>query len=65
MQRFFIEGAARFVAHQAASGSRRVSPELLEAEQLCVQAAGQRKWRLPLYQAIMRPSLRRRLGAPR
>jgi ATP-binding cassette subfamily B protein len=53
-QRFFIEGAARFIAHQAASGSRRESPELLEAEQACVAAAGRRKWRLPLYQAIVR-----------
>ncbi len=53
-QQFFIEGAARYVAHQAASGSRRASPELLEAETLCVQSAGQRKWRLPLYQAIVR-----------
>ena len=53
-QRFFIEGAARFVAHQAASGNRRESPELVEAEQLCVREAGQQKWRLPLYQAVVR-----------
>src|SRR5215212_3914363 len=53
-QQFFIEGAARFIAHQAARGSKRQAPELVEAEQVCVQAAGQRKWRLPLYQAIVR-----------
>jgi ABC-type multidrug transport system fused ATPase/permease subunit len=53
-QRFFIEGAARFVAHQSAAGPRRESPELLEAEQACVEAAGRRKWRLPLYQAVVR-----------
>ena len=53
-QQFFIEGAARFVAHQAARGPRRQAVELIEAEQACTQAAGQRKWRLPLYQAIVR-----------
>ena len=53
-QRFFMEGAARFISHQAATGNRRESPELLEAEQTCVEAASQRKWRLPLYQAVVR-----------
>jgi ATP-binding cassette subfamily B protein len=53
-QRFFVEGAARFIAHQAASGSRRESPELLEAERICVSAASQQKWRLPLYEAVVR-----------
>ena len=53
-QRFFVEGAARYVAHQAANRSRRESPELLEAEHRCIETAGQRKWRLPLYQAIVR-----------
>ena len=53
-QRFFIDGAARFIAHQTASGSRREPPELLEAGRTCFDAAGRRKWRLPLYQAIVR-----------
>jgi ABC-type multidrug transport system fused ATPase/permease subunit len=53
-QRFFIEGAARFIAHQSVSGSQRDSPELLEAERACIDAAGRRKWRLPLYQAVVR-----------
>jgi ATP-binding cassette, subfamily B, bacterial len=53
-QRFFTEGAARFIAHQAASGSRHQPPELLEAERTCVDAASQQKWRLPLYQAVVR-----------
>ena len=53
-QRFFVEGAARFIAHQATSGSHRESPELLEAERACVEAASRRKWRLPLYQAVVR-----------
>ena len=53
-QRFLIDGAARYVEHQAAYGSRRESPELLEAERTCVDAASRRKWRLPLYQAVVR-----------
>lgn len=53
-QKFFIEGAARFVAHQAAHGTRKAPPELLEAEQLCREVGARTKWRLPLYQAIMR-----------
>jgi ABC-type multidrug transport system fused ATPase/permease subunit len=53
-QRFFVEGAARFIAHQAAYGSRREAPELVEAERLCTEIARGRKWRLPLYQAIVR-----------
>jgi ABC-type multidrug transport system fused ATPase/permease subunit len=53
-QEFFIQGAARFIAHQAERGRAHESPELVEAEHLCVQAASQRKWRLPLYQAIVR-----------
>ena len=46
--------AARYVAHQAANRSRRDSPELLEAEHRCVETASQRKWRLPLYEAMVR-----------
>jgi ABC-type multidrug transport system fused ATPase/permease subunit len=53
-QRFFMEGAARHVAHQAAHGTQRETPELVEADRVCVEAAGRRKWRLPLYQAVMR-----------
>jgi ATP-binding cassette subfamily B protein len=53
-QQFFIEGAARFIAHRAAGGSGHAAPELLEARHTCVEAASQRKWRLPLYQAIVR-----------
>ena len=53
-QRFFIEGAARYISHQVASGSGRGSPELAEAEQACVESASRRKWRLPLYQAVVR-----------
>ncbi|MGE3267371.1 MAG: ABC transporter ATP-binding protein [Chloroflexota bacterium] len=53
-QRYFIEGAARFVAHQAAHGPRRVPPELVQMEQVCVEEARRNKWRLPLYQSIVR-----------
>ena len=53
-QRFFIEGAARYIAHQVSSGPRTASPELVEAERACIDAAGRRKWRLPLYQAVLR-----------
>ncbi|MCC7372055.1 MAG: ABC transporter ATP-binding protein [Chloroflexi bacterium] len=53
-QRFFIEGAARFIAHQAAHGPRHAPPELLAAEQHCVETASRNKWRLPVYQAVVR-----------
>jgi subfamily B ATP-binding cassette protein MsbA len=53
-QQFFVEGAARFIAHRAAGRSGDEAPELLEARHACVEAASQRKWRLPLYQAIVR-----------
>lgn len=52
-QRFFIEGAGRYVAHRAAHGGTAATPELAAAEQLCVETAERRKWRLPLYQAVM------------
>jgi len=53
-QRFFIEGAARFVAHRALHGGQSRPAELAEAIQQCTEAAAGRKWRLPLYDAIVR-----------
>ena len=65
-QQFFVEGAARFVAHQAAHGTSKgkAPPELLEAENLCREAGARTAWRLPLYQAVVRgPSAVGDLGA--
>src|SRR3954447_1765806 len=53
-QSFFVDGAARFLAHQAVHGGSSQPPELAEAERLCLETAGRRKWRLPVYQAMVR-----------
>jgi len=51
-QRFFIEGAARYVAHRAAHSRWSTTPEIV-AEQFCTESAARRKWRLPLYQSVV------------
>jgi ABC-type multidrug transport system fused ATPase/permease subunit len=53
-QRFFIDGAARYLAHQAVHGGMSEPPELAGAQRLCLETAARRKWRLPVYQAMMR-----------
>ncbi|MDP8924804.1 MAG: ABC transporter ATP-binding protein/permease [Chloroflexota bacterium] len=53
-QRFFIGGAAKYFAHAGFGKRGHVSPEVLEAVQRCHDEARQNKWRLPLYQAIVR-----------
>ena len=53
-QRFFIDGAARYLAHQAVHGGSSEPPELAQARQLCLDTAARRKWRLPVYQAMVR-----------
>ena len=64
VQRFFIEGVARYLAHQQRSGRSWLSnppwrdPKLgtpdsgLAAEQRCFDEAARESWRLPLYQAV-------------
>jgi ABC-type multidrug transport system fused ATPase/permease subunit len=53
-QQFFIDGAARYLAHQAVHGGDSEPPELAQAQQTCLEWATRRKWRLPVYQAMVR-----------
>src|SRR6266536_1457301 len=53
-QQFFIDGAARYLAHQAVHGGTSEPPELAVAQRLCLDTAAGRKWRLPVYQAMVR-----------
>src|SRR5262249_34937005 len=53
-QSFFIDGAARYLAHQAIHGGESEPPELAEARRTCLDVAARRKNRLPVYQAMMR-----------
>ena len=55
VQRFFVEGVARYLAHQLTPSPRRqVNPATLAAEQRCYDAASRNEWKLPLYQALLR-----------
>jgi ATP-binding cassette, subfamily B, bacterial len=54
-QRFFIEGVARYLVHRPRGRSDQdTSTPTLTAEQVCFDEAAKSKWRLPLYESILR-----------
>jgi hypothetical protein len=53
-QQFFIGGAAKYFAHDGYGKKGHISPRVLAAVQRCHDEAAANKWRLPVYQAIVR-----------
>ncbi len=56
VQRFFVEGVARYLAHKIERHGEKIAEETLAAERRCHDEAALNKWRLPLYQSIVRGS---------